>query len=121
MYPDDVETIDLLQNSVKKQLIDTDGSSHGGGVGAAAILTREGRTLCILRYHLGSDSKHAVYEAEVVRWDLNELELELIYSTLQKKADHVGDGCGKNLHIRSLGVCMQSDSVFVVMSEQEVL
>ncbi|KAG2057714.1 hypothetical protein BDR06DRAFT_156437 [Suillus hirtellus] len=99
MYPDDVETINLLQNSVKKQLIDTDGSSHGGGVAAAAVLTREGRTLRILKYHLGSDRKHAVYEAEVVRWDLN--ELELIYSTLQKKAEIVGDGCGKNFHVRS--------------------
>lgn len=88
----EVETIDHLQNSVKKQpivfrthispkekdaikeqreltdivQIYTDGSSHGGGVGAAAVLIREGKTPRILRYHLGSDRKHTVYEAEVV-------------------------------------------------------
>lgn len=41
------------------------GSDHDGGVGAAAVLYRQGihRTL---HYHLGSSDRHTVYEAELV-------------------------------------------------------
>ena len=44
----------------------TDGSAIGGGVGAAAVMYRNGRRTRSLRYHLGSTRDHTVYEAEVV-------------------------------------------------------
>jgi len=44
----------------------SDGSAHGGGVGAAAVLYRPGKEPRALAYHLGSDKHHTVYEAEVV-------------------------------------------------------
>jgi ribonuclease HI len=43
----------------------TDGSAHNGKVGAAAILTRNGKTEKILHYHLGSAEEHTVFEAEL--------------------------------------------------------
>lgn len=45
----------------------TDGSSHDGGVGAAAVLTQGIRPAKIARYYLGKDTKHTVYESECVR------------------------------------------------------
>ena len=44
----------------------SDGSAHDGEVGAAAILTRNGKTTKVLRYHLGPISEHTVYEAELI-------------------------------------------------------
>ena len=44
----------------------TDGSAHDGGVGAAAILKREGKRDRILKLHLGTTEQHTVYEAELV-------------------------------------------------------
>jgi ribonuclease HI len=44
----------------------TDGSMKDGVVGAAAVLTREGREDQVLKVHLGPDSEHEVYEAEVL-------------------------------------------------------
>ena len=44
----------------------TDGSLHDGNVGAAAVLTRNGKTMKSLRYHLGTASEHTVFEAELV-------------------------------------------------------
>ncbi|TFY75555.1 hypothetical protein EWM64_g8458, partial [Hericium alpestre] len=43
----------------------SDGSAHGGGVGAAAVLLRVGRAPRKLQYHLGSNTKHTVFEAEL--------------------------------------------------------
>lgn len=37
-----------------------------GKVGAAAVLVRQGATDNIARYHLGPDTEHEVYEAEIV-------------------------------------------------------
>lgn len=48
----------------------TDRSGHNGGVGAAAVLIREGQAPRSLKYHLGSIRKHTVYEAEVVSLSL---------------------------------------------------
>lgn len=45
-------------------VIFTDGSSHGGGVGAAAV-TSPGNTDDLLRLHLGNSSSHTVFEAEI--------------------------------------------------------
>jgi len=44
----------------------TDGSSHDGGVGAAAVLIQGIRPARIARYYLGKDTKHTVYESECV-------------------------------------------------------
>ncbi|KAJ3554396.1 hypothetical protein NM688_g3131 [Phlebia brevispora] len=45
----------------------TDGSDYRGGVGAAAVLFRDGRAgHKTLRYHLGTSTRHTVYEAELV-------------------------------------------------------
>ncbi|QRV96882.1 Reverse transcriptase from transposon X-element protein [Ceratobasidium sp. AG-Ba] len=44
----------------------SDGSGIDGGIGAAAVLCRDGQPDKILRLHLGSDKRHVVYEAELV-------------------------------------------------------
>ena len=44
----------------------TDGSMHDGGVGAAAVLTRNGKVASTLRYHLGPANEHTVFEAKLV-------------------------------------------------------
>jgi len=44
----------------------SDGSGYNGGIGAAAVLLREGQEPRTLRYHLGSDEEHTVYEGEMV-------------------------------------------------------
>ncbi|QRV88338.1 ribonuclease H-like protein [Ceratobasidium sp. AG-Ba] len=44
----------------------SDGSGIDGGIGAAAVLCRDGHPNKILRHHLGSDKRHVVYEAELV-------------------------------------------------------
>jgi len=43
-----------------------DGSGYRGKIGAAAIMFRKDRRPRILKYHLGEDSEHTVYEAEEV-------------------------------------------------------
>jgi ribonuclease HI len=43
----------------------TDGSSHNGMVGAAAVLQRPGKPDRTLKVHLGEASHHTVYEAEL--------------------------------------------------------
>ncbi len=52
--------------STDKYKIYTDGSAHGGNVGAAAVLTMNGRKAKTLRYKLGMPSEHTVFEAELV-------------------------------------------------------
>ena len=44
----------------------TDGSAHDGKVGAAAIMTKNGKKIGKLQYHLGKSSEHTVFEAELV-------------------------------------------------------
>ena len=44
----------------------TDGSGQDGKIGVAAVLRRKGTTIKTIKYHLGSDKNHMVYEAEVV-------------------------------------------------------
>ena len=52
-------------NATERIKIYTDGSSHNGNVGAAAILKRDGKTDRVLKLHLGSADHHTVYEAEL--------------------------------------------------------
>ena len=49
-----------------RYIVYTDGSALGGRVGAAAVLYRIGQQTATLRYHLGSENHHTVYEAELV-------------------------------------------------------
>ena len=44
----------------------SDGSGFEGSIGGAAVLKRGGRTKKTLKFHLGSDKKHTVYEGEEV-------------------------------------------------------
>jgi ribonuclease HI len=44
----------------------SDGSGANGKIGAAAILFRAGAQPRVLKYHLGTDKEHTVYEAETV-------------------------------------------------------
>lgn len=52
-------------NAIEKIRVYTDGSSHDGSVGAAAILCRNGQTTRVLHYHLGPSTLHTVHEAEL--------------------------------------------------------
>jgi ribonuclease HI len=55
------------QHKLKEKIqVFTDGSSHDGGVGASAVLTWEGKPPHTLKYYLGTDKTHTVYEAELV-------------------------------------------------------
>ena len=67
---DKAQTIQEHDESQDEIKIYSDGSVHGGGVGAAVILYRQGKELWSLTYHLGSDKHHTVYEAEIVRLTL---------------------------------------------------
>jgi ribonuclease HI len=44
----------------------TDGSDQNGGVGAAAILYKDGQRKKTLRYFLGSSAEHTIHDAELV-------------------------------------------------------
>jgi ribonuclease HI len=44
----------------------TDSSGQNGSIGAAAVLTHEGKAPCTLHFYLGTDEEHTVYEAEAV-------------------------------------------------------
>lgn len=58
--------IERARQDTAEVKIYTDGSGHSGGIGAAAILTRAGQPPRTLRYHLGHNTQHVVYEGEIV-------------------------------------------------------
>lgn len=60
------DSIRIEAHSEETVRVFTDGSSHNGKVGAAAILCRPGRPDRVLRAYLGKDEHHTVYEAELV-------------------------------------------------------
>ncbi len=60
------ELINETDNATEDIQIFSDGSALEGMVGAAAILTHQGRRIRTLHYHLGPDTKHTVHEAEMV-------------------------------------------------------
>src|SRR5882724_7079960 len=47
-------------------MVFSDGSVIGGGVGAAAVLYRNGEERRSLKVHLGKESEHTIFEAELV-------------------------------------------------------
>ena len=53
-------------NRLTGVVVFTDGSGHDKKIGVAAILKQDGRTKKTLKYHLGSETEHTVYEAEAV-------------------------------------------------------
>ena len=53
------------KNASEEIQVFTDGSAQGGKVGAATILIRNNRPICILHYHLGPESEHTIHEAEL--------------------------------------------------------
>jgi len=55
-----------FENTVEEIQVFSDGSAQGGKVGAAAILTRKDKPDHILHFHLGSNTEHTVYDAELV-------------------------------------------------------
>ena len=62
---DDRTTAITNANNVRGIAAFTDGSGYEGGIGAAAVLTVNGLELRTLRYRLGSETAHTVYEAEI--------------------------------------------------------
>ena len=60
------DAIQLANNDESNIKIYTDGSSHEGGVGAAAVLTQGIRPARIAQHHLGKSTKHTVYESECI-------------------------------------------------------
>lgn len=60
------EAIREQQTLTDRIQIFTDGSGYQGRIGTAAVLIREGQEPRALRYHLGSDEEHTVYEAELL-------------------------------------------------------
>ena len=53
-------------NASEEIQVYSDGSAHGGKVGAAAILSRGHNPDRILHFHLGRETEHTVHEAELV-------------------------------------------------------
>jgi len=59
-------SVQLDASSREEIKVYTDGSAHGGKVGAAAVLTRQGKADRVLRICLGTTNQHTVPEAEMV-------------------------------------------------------
>lgn len=62
---DRLEAIENAKN-IKGTVIFTDGSGFEHGIGASAVLVRNNIAKETLRYYLGADDKHTVYEAEAL-------------------------------------------------------
>ena len=62
----DRETAIAKANRLTGAVVYTDGSGHDGKIGAAAVLMADGMEIQTLRYHLGSETEHTVYEAEAI-------------------------------------------------------
>jgi ribonuclease HI len=58
--------IQALQNDTADIKVYTDGSGMDGKIGAAAVLHRNGRRKAHIRYRLGTQTQHTVYEGEAV-------------------------------------------------------
>lgn len=108
------ESIHTEQQDPAEITIYTDGSGFEGGVGAAAVMYRSGKTSPekILHYHLGSSDQHSTFEAELVglllaAWLLMSLGIQWvcsnpisIYTDCQgaiRAATHPGQGPGQHL------------------------
>ena len=54
-----------INNHNTKISVYCDGSGYEGGIGASAVLYINSTERCSLQYHLGPDTEHTVYEAEI--------------------------------------------------------
>ena len=63
---DESKAIEKLDNLLDEVQIFTDRSRIDGGVGAAAMLYKEGKEIKSLHKHLGPEEHHMVFEAELV-------------------------------------------------------
>ena len=61
---DDAYTMATIAHVSNKYKVYSDGSGFEGGIGASAILYRGPNVVKTLRYYLGTDKHHTVYEAE---------------------------------------------------------
>ena len=60
------EAVQDAEKADEETQIFTDGSGYQGGIGAAAVLRRQGKPEKVLRYHLGSDKHYTVFNGEQV-------------------------------------------------------
>lgn len=60
------DAMELLQMDDSDAQSFGDGSGYRGGVGAAAVLFMDGEEIEAVRFRLGTDDDHEVYEAEIV-------------------------------------------------------
>lgn len=63
---DDRETAIEHANRITGTAIYTDGSGHDKKIGAAAVMMKHGGVSKTLKYYLGTETTHTVYEAEAV-------------------------------------------------------
>ena len=63
---DDREVAVENANRLTGLVVYTDGSGEDKKIGAAAVMMDDGRELSSLRYHLGPETEHTVYEAEAI-------------------------------------------------------
>jgi ribonuclease HI len=64
--PDSKDSSKEVDKQAHEQIkIYFDGSVHDSKVGAAAIMTKNGKMMKVLHFHLGSADKHMVFEAEL--------------------------------------------------------
>ena len=63
------DTLQLANNNfnLSDYRVYSDGLGHGGGIGAVAVLYNNGIVIQKLQFHLGPDTTHTVYKAELVR------------------------------------------------------
>lgn len=77
----------------------SDGSSFERSIGAAAVLYEEGRVKKTLKFHLGSDKEHTVYEAESVSITMG---LHLLTSLNRKLPGFIPIGVDSQAAIKAL-------------------
>ena len=76
-----------------------DGSGYEGGIGASAVLYVDSVESCSLQYHLGPDTKHTVYEAELTGLHL---ALHLLTSLTSSPLSPVIIGSDSQASLRAL-------------------
>ena len=59
-------SIQEATNAEEEIQVYSDRSTIEGKVGAAAILMRAGRTMCLLHFHLGAEGKYTVHKVELI-------------------------------------------------------
>jgi len=90
--PDTDKAIEAIQRDNPDVKVFTDGSGMDGKIGAAAVLYRNGRLKTKLRYQLGLQKHHTVYEGEGIGAILgtklisNEWNIQLAYIYIDNQA-----------------------------------